>query len=375
MTTSFNWTNLFKHQATSGVILLLMTALAMLWANSPWYNGYNLFTSFALLPINDGLMAVFFLLVGLELKRGFVEGRLSRFSQISLPMFAAIGGMIVPASIFLLVNHQFPEFQKGWATPTATDIAFAIGVVSLFSKKIPRSLILFLLALAIFDDLGAILIISFFYTAKLHLLWVIAASGALSCLVLCNLYNIRNLNVYLILGALLWFSIFRSGIHPTLAGVMLAFCIPAEPLASTSPLHKLEHFIQPWVAFFIMPLFALANAGFALNGSDISLVINPLVLGIAAGLFVGKQIGVFCTAWLAIKMRIASIPKKATWLSLYGIAILCGIGFTMSLFLGTLSFQNAPQHLLEIRFGVLIGSILSGLYGSLILIQTSVPEE
>lgn len=354
-------------ESASGIILFMMAILAILWANSPLQSIHYRFVDTFLFLINEGLMAIFFLAVGLELKRGFKDGQLSQFSQVILPLAAAAGGMIVPIIVYWAINYNNPATMIGWATPVATDIAFALGVLSLFGRKVPSALKLFLLALAIFDDIGAILIIGFFYSSGISYLYLACAAVIVLILLLFNYLSIQSLLLYLLTGVLLWFCLLRAGIHPTISGVLLALTIPYTPHKEDSPLSRLERTLHPWVAFLIMPLFALANAGLSFQGLTLKNLTNDLVAGIIWGLFAGKQIGVFVFSWVLIQLGIAKLPEKTSWLALYGISLLCGIGFTMSLFLGTLSFQNENTYLAEVRLGVIIGSILSGLVGAIIL--------
>ncbi|TAK74449.1 MAG: Na+/H+ antiporter NhaA [Gammaproteobacteria bacterium] len=351
-----------RLEASSGIILFLATMAAITWANSPFSAIYQKVTQLSSFWINEGLMAVFFLLVGLELKRGFVEENLARLSHVLLPAIAALGGMIAPALLYTFFNFHHPFAVKGWAIPVATDIAFAIGVLSCFGRRVPVALKLFLLALAIFDDIGAIIIIVLFYSHGLAYLWLFQAAVLVFILYLFNKLSIQPLFPYLVIGIWLWLCLLHSGIHPTLTGIIVALAIPF------SSGRRLEETLHPWVAYLIMPLFALANAGFSFQGLSFQLLTDTVVLGITFGLFIGKQIGVFGFSWLLIKSRFAKRPYNTSWLDLYGVAILCGIGFTMSLFLGTLSFQNADLYLAEMRLGVLLGSVLSGLVGSLVLL-------
>lgn len=322
--------------------------------------------------INDALMAVFFLLVGLEIKREFLDGQLSSWSRRALPGFAALGGMVAPALIYVALNVGSPETLRGWAIPAATDIAFALGVLSLLGRRAPISLKVFLTALAILDDLGAVIIIAVFYSADIN---VYALCGALLVLgILCalNVSGFQNLTPFLVLGAILWFLVLKSGVHATLAGVALALTIPlkaspAAPDAAASPLHKLEHSLHPWVAFLVIPIFGFANAGVSFAGVGPSALLDPVPIGIALGLFIGKQIGVFGFAWLAIRAGLADLPANATWLQVYGVSLLCGIGFTMSLFIGLLAFPTSQFLQDETKIGVLAGSLLAGTIGWLIL--------
>ena len=358
---------ILKHDATSAILLLGMAIIALIWANSPWAFIHAKLSNSFLFVINEGLMALFFLAVGLELKRGVIEGDLAKPSQIALPGIAALGGMLIPALIYISINFHHPETLKAWATPVATDIAFALGVLTLFDKRVPRSLKLFLLALAIFDDIGAILIITIFYSAALSYLYLLLALTLTGILFLLNNKNVKTLWPYLTVGILLWLSLIPSGIHPTIGGVVLAFFIPDDVPHKKSSLHILEDALKPWVAFVILPLFALANAGFAIDNLNWNVLSSRVVLGIVFGLFFGKQIGVLFFSYIIIRLRWARLPRGSSWLAMYGVSLLCGIGFTMSLFLGTLSFQNEINYLAQVRIGVIVGSLLSGIVGALIL--------
>ena len=355
-------------ESSSGIILFAAALLAMLWANSPFYPIYKQFTNTWLFLINDGLMTVFFLLIGLELKRSFLEGRFSSASDALLPIGAAIGGMVVPALIYLALNLSDPVTANGWATPVATDIAFAIGVLTLFGRGISQSLKLFLLSIAIFDDIGAILIIAFFYSGDIALIYLFYAGFVIVGMLFMNAFKIRSLVPYLLGGVVLWVLFLQSGIHPTIAGVITAFLIPELPYKGVTPVRYLEAKLHPWVAYGIMPLFALANAGLNLGGVSGHMLLDSVVLGIVLGLFLGKPIGVLGVIWISLKTtRWAQLPEGSTWLEIFGIALLCGIGFTMSLFLGTLSFQGQSDYITEVRLGVMIGSILSGIVAAGVL--------
>lgn len=359
--------NFFALEAASGIMLLLAACLALLAVNTSLYNFYySIFNPTFTHWINDGLMAIFFLIISLELKRELIDGELSEKKNILLPAFAALGGMIVPAFIYTFINWQDPTTIQGWSIPVATDIAFALGILTLVNKKLPYSLKIFLLSLAIFDDLGAIIIIAAFYTQKISFYYFGLADLILVALGVLHYLRIKNLSSYLVLGLALWYCILNSGIHPTIAGVLLGFAIPTG-----KPLKSLEETLYPWVSFLILPLFALANAGVTLTSLNLAAVFNTLTLGIALGLFVGKQLGVFSFSWLMIKFKWAAKPRLTTWLDLYGVALLCGIGFTMSLFLGNLTFQNNNQHMEQARLGVLLGSLLSGLAGASVLIYSA----
>lgn len=355
-----------RLESLGGIALFAMAFIAMVWANSPFFYIYEYFSEVAAFWINEGLMTIFFLLVGLELKRHYLEERQENSTQIFLPLVAALGGMIIPALIYLVINHGDWVTSKGWATPVATDIAFALGVLSLFGRRIPISLKLFLLALAIFDDIGAMIIIAFFYSQHLASLPLFIAIVLCLGLLFCNQLNIQRLSYYLLFGICLWLSLLYSGIHPTLAGVLLALAIPGN-FSNFSLLQQLENRLHPWVVYFIMPLFALANAGLSFYTVSFNQLMGKVWWGIVLGLFLGKQLGVFGFSWLFIRLGYAKLPSQSSWLAFYGVALLCGIGFTMSLFLGTLSFHH-ENYLAEVRFGVIIGSIFSGLLGGLVLL-------
>jgi NhaA family Na+:H+ antiporter len=367
------------NQAAGGLLLMAAAFLALLVANSPLAPVYFgvLETYVAGLSIlhwiNDALMAVFFLLVGLEIKREMLDGQLSTWPRRALPGIAAAGGMAAPALIYVAVNWSTPETLRGWAIPAATDIAFALGILTLLGSRVPVSLKIFLAALAILDDLGAVVIIALFYTSELSIQMLGAAFLTLGVLALLNRRNVQQITPYLVLGAVLWFFVLRSGVHATLAGVMLACTIPlrrtpAKPEAAESPLIHLEHGLQPWVAFLIVPFFGFANAGVSFSGMSAATLLTPVPLGIMLGLFVGKQIGVLAFAWAAVRMRLADLPANASWAQVYGVAILCGIGFTMSLFIGLLAFPTSPELQDAVKIGVLSGSVLSALVGSALLL-------
>jgi NhaA family Na+:H+ antiporter len=314
-------------------------------------------------------MAVFFLLVGLEIKREMQVGELAKWSQRALPGFAALGGMIVPALIYAWVNRNSAETLAGWAIPAATDIAFALGVLSLLGSRVPISLKVFLSALAILDDLGAVAIIAVFYTSGLDVAMLAASAAVIAVLFIMNRAGVTRLLPYLVLGVVLWVLVLKSGIHATLAGVALAFCIPLNKHLdeAQSPLLRLEQRLSPWVAFVVMPIFGFANAGVSLAGVSLSNLLDPVPLGVAAGLLLGKQIGVFTFALVAIKTGLAQMPTHSSWRQVYGVALLCGIGFTMSLFIGNLAFPGAQLLIDEVKVGVLAGSTLAALAGILVL--------
>lgn len=380
--------NFFRMEAAGGLLLLLAAAVAIVMRNSDYAGLYDLLQNFpmtfglgaysltkpAVLWINDGLMAIFFLLVGLEIKREILEGQLSSRDQITLPVVAAAAGMVVPALVYVFFNIDTPETLSGWAIPAATDIAFALCLFSLVGSRAPLSLKVLLTAIAVVDDMGAIVIIALFYTAELSLAYLLGAAVCLALLIILNRSGQMRLWPYLLVGAFLWFFVFKSGLHATIAGVLAALTIPLRTRSpeQVSPLKRLEHGLHPWVAFAILPIFAFANAGVDLQGLSMDLLLEPLPLGIAAGLFIGKQIGIFGSCWLLIKMGWARMPYNAGWGSLYGMAILCGVGFTMSLFIGGLAFST-PLYLNEVRLGILVGSLVSSLAGVAVLYFSARP--
>nr|WP_218646535.1 Na+/H+ antiporter NhaA [Pseudomonas umsongensis] len=373
------FTRFFQLEAASGLLLIAAAILALIINNSPlsWlYNGLLETPVVAqigalkiakplLLWINDGLMAMFFLLIGLEVKREVLDGQLSKPSQIVLPGAAAIGGMVVPALIYWFLNRDNPPALNGWAIPTATDIAFALGVLALLGKRVPVSLKLFLMTLAIIDDLGAIIIIAIFYSGELSTLSLALAAACIAALIGMNRLGVVKLGPYMIIGLILWVCVLKSGVHATLAGVTLAFCIPLRTKnAEPSPLLTLEHALHPWVAYGILPLFAFANAGLSLSGVTAESFTHNVPMGIAIGLLLGKTIGVYGLTWLAVKTGIAALPQGANWGQVLGVAILCGIGFTMSLFVGSLAFEPGVSDYAGMdRMGILTGSILAALIG------------
>lgn len=367
----------FAAESAGGLILMVAALAALLLANSPWSVTYfsALHMKFAGLSfehwVNDGLMAIFFMLVGLEIKREMLVGQLSTWGQRSLPGFAALGGMIVPALIYVMINWDNKTTLGGWAIPAATDIAFALGVLSLLGRRVPFSLKIFLSALAILDDLGAVLILALFYTSDISLSMLAASVFVIFVLVALNRCGVKKLSPYIIVGAILWFFMLQSGVHATLAGVIVALCVPmsSNDEKRKSPLLYLEEKMHPWVAFAVVPIFGFANAGVSLAGITPSNLLDPVPLGVGLGLLIGKQIGVFGLAALAIRLGVAKLPDGCSWLQLYGVAILCGIGFTMSLFIGALAFPGA-QHLVdEVKVGVLIGSILSAIFAVVVLMR------
>ncbi|MCV4269539.1 Na+/H+ antiporter NhaA [Pseudomonas capsici] len=377
----------FQLEAAGGLLLIAAAALALIINNSPLSWLYNEFLNIPvvaqigaikiakplLLWINDGLMALFFLVIGLEVKREVLEGQLSRPSQVVLPGAAAIGGMVVPALIYYVLNKDNPAALGGWAIPMATDIAFALGVLALLGKRVPVSLKLFLMTLAIIDDLGAIVVIALFYSGELSSLSLMLAGASILALIVMNRLGVAKLGPYLLVGLVLWVCVLKSGVHATLAGVVLAFCIPLRIKTSkASPLLSLEHGLHPWVAYGILPLFAFANAGVYLAGVTLDNFTHPVPMGIAAGLLIGKTLGVFGLTWLAIQTGLAKLPNEANWGQVLGVSILCGIGFTMSLFVGSLAFEaGASDYAGEDRMGILTGSILSALIGYAVMLLYS----
>ncbi len=373
------FTRFFAMEAASGLLLIAAAILALVINNSPlsWlYNGLLETPVVAqvgalkiakplLLWINDGLMALFFLLIGLEVKREVLDGQLSKPSQVVLPGAAAIGGMLVPALLYWFLNRDNPAALSGWAIPTATDIAFALGVLALLGKRVPTSLKLFLMTLAIIDDLGAIVIIAIFYSGTLSTLSLMLAAACIAALVAMNRLGVVKLGPYMIIGLILWVCVLKSGVHATLAGVTLAFCIPLRTRnAEPSPLQTLEHALHPWVSFGILPLFAFANAGLSLSGVTVESFTHAVPMGIAIGLLLGKTVGVFGLTWLAVKTGLAALPSGANWGQVFGVAILCGIGFTMSLFVGSLAFvPGSSEYAGMDRMGILTGSLFAALIG------------
>ncbi len=374
-----------KKESSAGILLIIVTILALMLKNSMFSEYYAAFlrtpveVRFAdlhiakplLLWINDGLMAIFFLLIGLEVKREFLEGQLSTPSQVALPGIAAIGGMAVPAAFYIFINIGDETAMRGWAIPTATDIAFALGVLALLGKRVPLSLKVFLMALAIIDDLGAIVIIALFYTVELSTLSITVAATSLAILVIMNRLGVVKKAAYIIVGVVLWVSVLKSGVHATLAGVALAFTIPLNSKNAEgenfSLSKEMEHDLHYWVAFFILPLFAFVNAGVDLRNVSLDQMTTGVPLGIMAGLFFGKQIGVFGFSWVAIKLGIAKMPDNSSWLQLYGVSILTGIGFTMSLFVDSLAFTDANLYQQADKLAVLVASFAAGIVGYLIL--------
>lgn len=375
-----------RKESTSGIILMVVTLIALIFSNTFLSDFYNTFLHTTIefkigdfldiskpliLWVNDGLMAIFFLLIGLEIKRELLLGHLSSFQKIALPAFAALGGMVVPALIFVFFNYGDDFAMRGWAIPTATDIAFALGIVALLGKRVPTSLKIFLMALAIFDDLGAIIIIAIFYTSELSFFALAMALFCIMILYMMNKMQITLVSAYALVGTVLWVFVLKSGIHATLAGIILAFTIPLtainEKHKRVSPVKSLQHYIHFWVAFYILPIFAFVNAGVDLRDMSLEKITNPVSLGIILGLFVGKQLGVFVFTYIAVKLKWAKLPKCTTWPQIYGISILTGIGFTMSLFIDSLAYTDSDAFFYTDKLAILIGSIGSGLLGYLLL--------
>ena len=376
-----------RLETSGGIILMIAAVLAMIIANSPLATAYDAILgtyikvgigSFeiakpAILWINDGLMAIFFFLVGLEIKREVLAGELSSFDKAILPVMAAIGGMAVPGLIFAIINWGTPENLNGWAIPTATDIAFALGILALIGSRAPVALKIFLLAIAIIDDLGAIVIIAVFYTSQLSINALTISILGFAVAIVLNRMGIQRTAPYLLVGIVMWVFVLKSGVHATLAGVLIALTIPLKSKNEDEALlYKMEHGLHPWVAFLILPIFAFANAGVNFTGIGIDDLLQPLTLGIAVGLFLGKQIGVFLATWIGVKSGIARLPENVTWRHVYGVACLTGVGFTMSLFIGSLAFDAADE-MNAVRLGVVLGSVLSGLFG-FVLLKSAAPK-
>lgn len=378
--------SLIPKEALPGLLLMAAMAAALIAANSPLYGLYQeLLDTYAqlsvgsfelrkplLLWINDGFMAVFFFLVGLELKREILAGELSDRRRVVLPLIAALGGIAVPALIYAVINRNDPMALKGWAIPAATDIAFALGVLALLGKRVPLALKIFLASVAVIDDLAAIIIIAVFYTSELSVASLAAAGAIIATLALVNRMGVTAKTPYLLLSIALWVAVLKSGVHATLAGVVVAAFIPYRPAKGSDEtvLVKLEHDLHPWVAYGILPIFAFANAGVSLAGLSFASLMQPVPLGIAAGLFIGKQAGIFGASLIAVKLGLAKLPVAVSWMQLYGVSLLCGIGFTMSLFIGSLAFEQSggeSDYEVDDRLGILTGSLLSAIAGTLVL--------
>jgi NhaA family Na+:H+ antiporter len=380
----FKW--FFKLEAASGLVLLIAAIFALFISNSNlsslYFNSLNEYLFIGINQfglklsvlhwINDALMAIFFFFVTLEIKREFIQGELSNLKQALLPIIAAVGGMVIPALFYIIINYGNAETLSGWAIPSATDIAFSLGILSLLGSRVPISLKVFLTALAIIDDLGAILIIAFFYSGELSVPYLSLILISYILLLVLNKFSVKIFLPYLLIGLCMWFFTYKSGIHATIAGVLLASTIPHRNKEKDfSLLLKIEHAISPYVAFIIMPLFAFANAGVNLEGLALSSLLSPVPLGILMGLFFGKQIGVVFFSYVAIKLKFADLPNNSNWMSLYGVAILTGIGFTMSLFVGNLAFVENTEYIDGVKIGVLSGSLLSTVFGYFLLLLSS----
>jgi len=388
--------NFTAMEAAGGIVLVIAAIIALIVANSPLYEFYNYFLrefqfrigfsnvaqtfdfeihKSLLLWINDGLMALFFFLVGLEIKAEVLKGKLSNVRSATLPAIAAIGGIAVPALIFFAINQDYPAYIDGWAIPAATDIAFALGVMSLLGSRVPIGLKVLLTAIAILDDIVAIMIIAFFYSGSIEMEPLYFAAAAVAVLFILNRLNVTKVPIYMIVGVFLWIAVLKSGVHATLAGVLLAMFIPMvdKKTLDHSPVRHLEHSLHPWIAFMVLPIFAFANAGVPLTGITLDDMMNPLTLGIIAGLFFGKQIGIFTLLWITIKTGLSPKPEGTNWLQLYAVSVLCGIGFTMSLFIGALSYEGVELQA-YVRLGVLIASVMAAILGY-VLLRISCPSQ
>ena len=378
-----------KLESAGGILLLLSAVAAMLLANSPLSEQYNNFLN---LPvsiqighfvidktlihwINDGFMAVFFILVGMEVKKELFEGSLSSYQQAIFPAIAAIGGMIIPAIVYWFIAKQDPGLVNGWAIPMATDIAFALGIMALLSKQVPLPLKIFLLALAIIDDLGAIVVIALFFSHGLSVQALFFSAITIIALVLLNRFKVSALCAYMVVGAILWASVLKSGVHATLAGVIIGFCIPLNGKKGEKPLHDFEHILAPWSSFIILPLFAFANAGVSFEGLNFTMLSSPLLLAIALGLIIGKPVGVFSFSYISVKLGLAKLPNGVNFKQIFAVALLCGIGFTMSMFLASLAFEADAGETINTlsRLGILLGSTISAVIGYFCLKQTTKP--
>ncbi|MDE4028420.1 Na+/H+ antiporter NhaA [Glaesserella parasuis] len=378
-------------ESASGILLLAFAMLAMLFANTPLKDLYFDFLSMPvsiqiglfsihkplLMWVNDGFMAVFFVLIGLEVKREMMVGAISSYQRAIFPAIGALGGMIVPALVFTLINSDSPEFQQGWAIPMATDIAFALGVLGLLGKRVPFALKIFLLALAIIDDLGAIVVIAIFFSHELSTTALISAVIAITALIIMNRMRVTAICAYMVVGLILWASVLKSGVHATLAGVIIGFCVPLKGKNGEEPLAHFEHILAPWCSFVILPLFAFSNAGVSLTGMSLSTLFSPLTMGVALGLLVGKTLGVFSFSFLAVKLGIAQLSEGINFKQIFAVSILCGIGFTMSMFLAGLAFggdEADGQFISLARLGILIGSGISAVLGYYLLKLCTMPN-
>lgn len=380
------WKQFIQTDASSGIILVIAAALALIMANSLFSHSYNAFLEFPVsitlgtfaiskplvLWVNDGLMALFFFVVGLEIKRELFYGQLSRPDQIILPFLAAIAGIIFPALIYVSFNYQDAVAMNGWAIPSATDIAFALGIFILFGKYLPPSLKLFLLSVAIIDDIGAVIIIAIFYSQDLATNSLVIAGIGLVTLFIFNRLKLENKTPFILVSIIVWAAVLKSGVHATLAGFAVAWFIPIAYEKSKSMSYQIEFGLHPWIAFFVLPLFAFANAGVGLTGVSVDELFTPISIGIIGGLFIGKQLGIFTACFIAVKLKLCRLPKGATWTQLYGVCLLCGIGFTMSLFIGSLAFEEQGlAYQTQVKVGVLVGSIISAVAGAWLISKSS----
>ncbi|MFT5296844.1 MAG: NhaA family Na+:H+ antiporter [Colwellia sp.] len=380
------WKQFIQTDASSGIILVLAALLALIMANSFFSANYNAFLEFPVsvtlgtfaiskplvLWVNDGLMALFFFVVGLEIKRELFYGQLSSPDQIVLPFLAAVAGILFPALIYVAFNYQDAVAMNGWAIPSATDIAFALGIFILFGKHLPPSLKLFLLSVAIIDDIGAVIIIAIFYSQELATNSLIVASIGLIVLVIFNRLKLENQTPFILVSVIVWAAVLKSGVHATLAGFVVAWFIPIARDKAKSMSYQIEHSLHSWIAFFVLPLFAFANAGVGLTGVTIDELITPVSIGIIGGLFIGKQFGIFLACYVAVKLKLCQLPKDATWTQLYGVCLLCGVGFTMSLFIGSLAFEEQGlAYQTQVKVGVLVGSLVSAVAGAYLLQKSS----
>lgn len=380
------WKQFIQKDVSSGIILVLAAALALIMANSLFSANYNNFLQFPVsitlgtfaiskplvLWVNDGLMALFFFVVGLEVKRELFYGELSRPDQVVLPFLAAIAGIIFPALIYVALNYQDAVAMNGWAIPSATDIAFALGIFLLFGKHLPPSLKLFLLSVAIIDDIGAVIIIAIFYAQELSTNSLFVASIGLVVLFIFNRLKLENKTPFILVSVVVWAAVLKSGVHATLAGFVVAWFIPIARDKAQSMSYKIEHGLHPWIAFFVLPLFAFANAGVGLTNATANELFTPVSIGIIGGLFIGKQLGIFTACFIAIKLKLCRLPKDATWTQLYGVCLLCGVGFTMSLFIGSLAFEEQGlDYQIQVKVGVLVGSLISAAAGAWLIRKSS----
>ena len=380
------WKQFIQTDASSGIILVIAAMLALFMANSIFSSNYNAFLEFPVsitlgtfaiskplvLWVNDGLMALFFFVVGLEIKRELFYGQLSSPDQVVLPFLAAIAGIAFPALIYVAFNYQDAVAMNGWAIPSATDIAFALGIFILFGKHLPPSLKLFLLSVAIIDDIGAVIIIAIFYSQDLATNSLIIASIGCVVLFIFNRLKLENKTPFILVSIIVWAAVLKSGVHATLAGFVVAWFIPIALEKSKSMSYQIEHGLHPWIVFFVLPIFAFANAGVGLTGATIDELITPVSIGIIGGLFIGKQLGIFAACFIAVKLKLCQLPKGATWTQLYGVCLLCGVGFTMSLFIGSLAFEEQGlAYQTQVKVGVLVGSIISAVAGAYLLTKSS----